>query len=261
MSLLRSTGMSWDGYVFAAVAIGATALWLALYRLPFRKARTRQRVRLAVASRTGLPGRYVFPILGTVIYLALGLAAAAAVMAFAGLDLLDLLAWRITAEGVGLLVLSAVGASALTAFAMSVLYAVRPAVDVPGAVTGVRWVQEILALPRGWRYAVPAISAAVEEFFFRGVFLGGLLAAGAPVWAAVAISGAVFAAGQVLLTESALQATVLALSSVVLAVVCGLLTAVEGSVLPAIVVHASFAGYYTQTSARRAAPAPAAVPR
>jgi hypothetical protein len=216
---------------------------------------------LAVASRTNVPGRYVFPILGTVIYLTLGVLASLAVTSAGGVRVTGLLGWRITPQGVGLLLLTAVGASALTAFAMSVLYTVRPRVDVPGAVTGVRWISEILALPRFWRYAVPATSAAVEEFFFRGAFLGGLLATGAPIWAAIAISGAVFTLGQVLLTETALQATVLALSSAVLAVMCGLLVAVEDSVLPAIVVHASFAAYYTQTSASRAAPVAAAVPR
>ncbi|MEV4133809.1 CPBP family glutamic-type intramembrane protease [Dactylosporangium sp. NPDC049742] len=253
--------MTRDAAVFAAVAVAATAAWLALYRLPFRRNRTRQRVRLAVASRTGLPGRYVFPILGTLVYLAGGVLASILVMYWGGLDLAALLAWHVTPHDVGLLVLTAAGASALTAFAMSMLYAVRPRTDVPGAVTGVRWITEILALPRAWRYIVPATSAAVEEFYFRGVFLGGLLASDTPVWAAIAISGATFTVGQVLLTETALQATVLALSSVVLAVVCGLLVIVEGSVLPAIAVHASFAAYYTQTSARRVAPVAAAVPR
>ncbi|MET7427133.1 CPBP family intramembrane glutamic endopeptidase [Dactylosporangium sp. NPDC005555] len=253
--------MTRDAAVFAAIATAATAVWLALYRLPLRRPRTRQRVRLAVATRTGLPGRYVFPILGTLIYLAGGVLASIAVMYAGDVSLAGLLAWRVTPHGIGLLLLTAVGASALTAFAMSTLYALRPRIDVPGAVTTVRWITEILALPRLWRYAVPATSAVVEEFFFRGAFLGGLLATGTPVWAAIAISGAVFTLGQVLLTETALQATVLALSSVVLAVVCGLLVVVQGSVLPAIVVHASFAAYYTQTSARRAAPVAAAVPR
>ncbi|BCB75558.1 hypothetical protein GCM10022251_28280 [Phytohabitans flavus] len=253
--------MTRDGVVFTAIALAATVVWLALYRLPFRRNRTRQRIRMAVAGRTGLPSKYVFPVLGTVIYLVGGILASVVLLWAGDLGLGGLLAWHVTPHSVGLLLLTAIGASALTAFAMSTLYTVRPGIDVPGAVSSVRWITEILALPRQWRYAVPAASAVVEEFFFRGVFLGGLLATGTPVWAAIAISGAAFTIGQVLLTETALQATVLALSSVVLAVVCGLLVAVEGSVLPAIAVHASFAAYYTQTSARRAAPVAAAVPR
>ena len=56
------------------------------------------------------------------------------------------------------------------------------------------------------------VAPFVEELFFRGVFLVGLLAHGAPVWAAVGLSGAVFVAGQVLLTERALAALVLGYS-------------------------------------------------
>lgn len=241
------------GWAFATLATAVTAIWLALYRLPLRDPRTRQRVRLSVSSATGLPARYVFPIVGTAIYLITGALAAVALTLAGEVPLAEVLRWHVTPLGVAVTLLAMVGASALTAFAMSLVYAVRPTVDVPAAVTGVRWVQEIAVLPRRWRWIVPMTSAAIEEFFFRGVFLTGLLAAGSSVWAAIAVSGVVFTAGQVLLTEQRLQALVLAVSSVVLAVVCGLLVVVEGSVLPAILVHASFAGYYTNSSMRAGA--------
>jgi membrane protease YdiL (CAAX protease family) len=245
--------VSGDVGLFSGFAVVVTAAWLGLYRLPFADPRRRQRVRLAVASRTSLPAKYVFPILGTVVYLTLGLAAAA-VLAWRGdVDLLAVLSWEVSWAGIGNTLLAAAGASALTSFAMSLLYAVAPRVDVPAAVSGVRWVQEILVLPRRWRWTVPMISAAVEEFVFRGVLLAGLLAAAAPVWLAIVVSGLIFTAAQVLLTETRLQAFVLAAASVVLSLVCGLLTIVEASVLPALLVHASFAGYYTNTSVQRAA--------
>lgn len=238
-----------EGWWFAAVATAAAAGWLALYRLPLSRPRTRQRFRLAVASRTGLPARYVFPVVGTAIYLLTGLLAIAVVAWWGGVPLGAALAWRVSLPEVGLTLLVALGAAAMTGFAMSVLYAVRPRVDVPAAVSGVGWIREILALPRQWRWLVPMSSAAVEELFFRGVFLLGLLASGTPPWLAIALSGAVFVLGQVLLTEQVLAATVLGLSSVVLSVLCGLLVVVTGSVLPAIIVHSSFAGYYTNMGA------------
>ncbi|GIH02941.1 hypothetical protein Rhe02_10080 [Rhizocola hellebori] len=239
--------------LFAVAAIGLTAAWLAAYRLPFADPRTRQRVRLAISSLTGLPARYVFSILGTVIYLVLGGAAAYALLRVGRLNPVDLLAWRISGEGAALTLLAGIGASALTAFAMSVLHALPGRADVPTTVADVRWIQEIVVLPRPWRSLIPGISGALEEFYFRGVMLFGLLATGFPVWAALVFTGAVFTAGQVALTESRMQATVLAISSIVLSVVCGLLTVVEGSVLPAILIHASFAGYYTNMSVRRTA--------
>ncbi|MEV0733032.1 CPBP family intramembrane glutamic endopeptidase [Polymorphospora sp. NPDC050346] len=243
------TGQVW---LFAGLSVVVTAAWLALYRLPFADPRRRQRIRLAVASRTNLPAKYVFPILGTVIYLALGLLAAAVLARLGDVDVVGVLSWDVSWAGIGRTLLAVVGASALTSFAMSMLYAFAPRVDVPGAVSGVRWVQEILVLPRRWRWSVPMVSAAVEEFVFRGVLLAGLLVAGAPAWLAVVVSGLIFTTAQVLLTEQRLQAFVLAVSSIVLSLVCGLLTIVEASVLPALLVHASFAGYYTNTSAQRA---------
>nr|MDT0656837.1 hypothetical protein [Micromonospora sp. DSM 115978] len=239
---------------FAAPAVLCAAIWLAAYRLPLRRPRTRQRFRLAVASRTGLPGRYVFPIAGTAIYLLLGLLAAVVAGVASDAAWLGLLRWRVDLDGIAVLLLAMLGAATLTAFAVSVLYAARPTVDVPGAVGGVRWIQEVMALPSRWRWLVPAASAGVEEFYFRGVFLGGLLVAGASAWSAIALSGLAFVVGQVLLTEQRLQALVLGLSSVVVSVVGGLLVVVEESVLPAIIVHASFAAFYTSSSSRRGAP-------
>jgi hypothetical protein len=241
------------GAAFAGAAILITAAWLAAYRLPFANPRTRQRVRLRISSLTGIPPRYVFSILGTFIYLALGVAALLALARLGELNPLNLLAWKISGEGAALTLLAGIGASALTAFAMTVLHSLPGRADVPATVSDVRWIQEIVALPGPWRTLIPGISGALEEFYFRGVMLFGLFATGLPVWAALVLTGLVFTAGQVALTESRMQATVLAISSIVLSVVCGLLTVVEGSVLPAILIHASFAGYYTNMSVRRAA--------
>ena len=241
------TGEAWR---FAAMAAAAAALWLVVYRVPLRKPRTRQRFRLAVSSVTGLPGRYVFPVVGTAIYLVAGALAVAAVTGVGAAPLGAALRWRPDAASVALTALVAVGAAGATGFAMSLLYAVRPTVDVPGAVAGVGWIREILALPPRWRWVVPMASAAVEELFFRGVFLLGLLAHGATVPAAVALSGAAFVVGQVVLTERGLAALVLGVSAAVLAVLCGLLVVVAGSVVPAVIVHSSFAGFYTNLGTR-----------
>jgi len=243
--------MTAQAWTFAAVATAATAGWLAGYRLPLRTPRARQRFRLWVATVSGIPARYVFPIIGTAIYLAAGIAAAAVALLASAAAPGEILGWEVSPTGVALTLLAVVGANSLTAFAMSVVYAVRPTVDVPGAVTGVLWIREVLVLPRQWRWIVPAASAAVEEFFFRGVFVIGLVAAGASPWTAIAIAGAIFTLTQALLTETRLAALVLAVSSAVLSVVCGLLVVIEQSVLPAIVVHAAFAGYYTASSAQR----------
>jgi hypothetical protein len=226
----------------------AAVLWLAAYRLPLRSARRRQRVRLAIASRTGIPARYALPIAGTATYLSLGLLAVAGVAAVSGVDLARLLAWRPSLPGLALVPVAVLGAHALTGFAMTFIRTVSPRADIAGAVTGVRWVQQTLELPGRWRWIVPMVSGGLEEYFFRGVALAALAGAGLPLWACVLVSGALFTAGQTLLASGPLSALVLAVSSVVLSIVGGALTVCEGSALPAMLVHASFAGYYTRSA-------------
>lgn len=243
--------MTTQAWSFFALATAGAVLWLAVYRLPLAQPRRRQRFRLAVSSVTGIAPRYVFPVVGTLIYLLAGAAAVVAVVGWGGVPIGETLAWQVGARDLAATVLVAVGAATITAFAMSLVYAVRPGVDVPGAVAGVGWIREVMALPVRWRWTVPMASAGVEELYFRGVVLAGLLAHGAAGWPAVALSGAVFVLGQVVLTEQRLAALVLGVSSVVLSVLCGVLVVVTGSVVPAVLVHASFAGFYTNLGTRR----------
>jgi hypothetical protein len=188
------------------------------------------------------------PVLGTASYLACGLLAIGILVSVSRLSLANLLTWDVTVQGAAVTLLAMVGAHSLTGFAMSVVYAVRPTLDIAASVTDVPWVREVSVLGRYWRWAIPMVSAAVEEFFFRGVFLLGLIAAGAPAWWAIFLSGVVFTTGQVIMTENRVQAMVMGLSSITLSIVGGLLVLAVGSVLPAVIVHASFAGYYTRTS-------------
>lgn len=243
--------MTTAAWIHLVVAVSAAALWLAVYRLPFKNPRTRQRFRLAVSSRLNVPPRQVFPIFGTVFYLVAGIAAIALVSAVSGIDVWQILSWNVSLHGLALTGFAFFGACCLTGFAMSLVYLFRPGVDVPAAVNDVAWIREVMALPARWRWLAPTTSAAVEEMFFRGVLMFGLLAAGAPAWTALAASALVFTVGQTLLTENRLQALVLATSSVVLSTVGGLLLIVEDSVLPAILVHAAFAGFYVDGGSRR----------
>ncbi len=234
----------------ALVALVA-ALWLAAYRLPLRSARRRQRLRLAIASHTTIPARYALPIAGTVAYLGLGVLAVLAVAGVSGVRLVPLLAWRPSLRGLALVVLAVLGAHALTGFAMTLVRTLSPRADIAAAVTGVRWIQQTLELPGRWRWIVPMVSGGLEEYFFRGVAIAALDAAGLPLWACVAVTGVLFTVGQTILASGPLAALVLAVSSVVLSTVGGLLTICAGSALPAMVVHASFAGYYTRSAFTR----------
>lgn len=54
-----------------------------------------------------------------------------------------------------------------------------------------------------------------------------------------------FLYGQVILTETKIQALVLTIASIVISVVGGLLFVYCKSIIPPIVMHASFAGFYS----------------
>ena len=240
-------------YACAGLMTAAVVAWLAIYRLPLRSPTRQRRLVLWAVSRTRVPARLVLPVVGTILYLGAGISIGLAVAAASGVSAWRVLAWHPSARGVALIVLAMLGANALTGFATYVLLLLRPHVDIAASVSDVRWIRSVLALPGRWRWIVPMISAAVEEAFFRGIVLAGLMRAGAPAWAAVVISGALFVATQTVLTSNPVAATVLATSSVVLATIGGLLTLITGSALPAIVVHASFAGYYTSAAMRSGA--------
>lgn len=237
--------MTQQAWIHLGVGCLAAAIWLAVYRLPLAAPRRRQKFKLAVSSATGMPPRLVFPIVGTLIYLVGAALAIAAVMMTTGPSFADVVPVDVGWSVIPITVLAITGSAAITAFAMSVLYSVRPTLDVASSVSSVGWISQILVLPVQWRWLVPMSSAAFEEFFFRGVLCGGMMVAGAEPWAAILWSGLAFTIGQVLLTERPLQAVVLAVSSVVISIVGGLLLIVTGSVIPAIVMHASFAGFYT----------------
>ncbi|MER8186878.1 CPBP family glutamic-type intramembrane protease [Kitasatospora sp. NPDC094015] len=236
---------------FAALATAVVAGWLALYRLPFDDPARRRRTALWLAGRTGLRPETAFAVFGTAVYLVLGTAALAALLAATPLALRPLFA--APSPGMLLALLLAVfGTSSANILCVSLLYRADPRVDVPGEIARIQWIASILALPRQARWIVPALAALFEEVLFRGVVLLGLGALGAGPLAALLFSSCLFAAGQVALVSTRVQAYVLGTSSLTLGVVGGLLTTATGVLLPALVLHMSFAGFYTNLSAASA---------
>ncbi|WP_371493733.1 CPBP family intramembrane metalloprotease [Kitasatospora sp. NBC_00374] len=236
---------------FAALATAVVAGWLALYRLPFNDPARRRRTALWLADRTGLRPEAAFAVFGTAVYLVLGALALAVLLTATPLTLHQL--FGVPAPGMLLALLLAVfGTSSANILCVSLLYRADPRVDVPGEIARIRWIASILALPRHYRWVVPAAAALFEEVLFRGAVLMGLAALGSGPLLALAVSTCLFAAGQVALVSTRVQAYVLGTSSLTLGVVGGLLTVATGGVLPALVLHMSFAGFYTNLSAASA---------
>jgi hypothetical protein len=237
--------------VLAAGMLVSAAVWLGLFRVTYLTVRIHNRIGLWIGGLVGLPGPYAFSIAATVWYVVLGVAVAAVVGHLAARPFLGPLVHRLPPSAALAVGLGILGAFSLTAAAMTVISAVRPSVDVATAVSKVRWIEGIMRLPAAWRWVVPMIGASVEEYVFRGVMYPALLAHGVGRLPAFAVATGLFTAEQIGLTENLVQAIVIGISSLVVGGICTLLWNQYHSVVPAIAVHASFAGFYTSLSWRR----------
>lgn len=230
--------------IYALWCCVAVASWLALYRLPFADASRRRRTALWLADRSGGHPDAAFAVFATALYLGLGLAVLFALAVSAHLSAQQFIGTLMPSDALSLL-LALFGTSSLNILCVSLLYRARPTVDVPGEIARIRWIASILTLPGPARWAVPAAAAVVEELVFRGAVFLGLGASGAGFALACAVSTAIFAIGQIVLVSTPVQAYVMGTSSLTLGLVGCLLVAGTGSILPAVVLHASFAGFYT----------------
>lgn len=236
------------GLRFMLISTGVMLAWIGAFRLPFRSPARRHQIGLWLSDRTGLRADAAFAAFGTVLYLGLGML------------ILLLLNWSTpipwssfgqvrSAAVIPLTLLGIAGTSSLNALCMSIFYRVNPHADVPGEVARIQWIASTLALPRPVRWLVPALAAMVEELVFRGAIFLGIGAAGGSLWEAIVFSTVLFAAGQVLMVSTRTQVLIMAVSSCTLGFVGTLLVAASGSIVPALIVHMSFAGFYTNMSA------------
>ena len=232
---------------YALLSLGAVAAWLAVYRLPFGDAARRRRVALWLADRTGRHPDAAFAVFATVLYLGLGVIVLVVLAMSADLAAGDLIG-SVHAVTFPAFLLALFGTSSLNILSVSLLYRAKPTVDVPGEISRIRWIASILALPRANRWIIPATAALVEELVFRGVIFVGLGSLGSGFVVACTVSTLMFVAGQVVLVSTPVQAYVMGSSSVALGVVGCLLTAATGSIVPAVLLHTSFAGFYTNMS-------------
>lgn len=114
------------------------------------------------------------------------------------------------------------------------------------------WMVGLQQLPRGAAPWAAALGGAVEELFYRGVLLTILIVSGMAPPIAILAAGSLFLVQQILQVQTRFQAMVLAAACLAISLVGGLLVVVTGSVIPAVVSHASFVVFYV---GRQLAPA------
>lgn len=144
--------------------------------------------------------------------------------------------------------LSILGASRLNTFCVSVLYRIRSTVDIPGEIARIQWIASVMTMRARVRWAIPAAGAFVEELVFRGGIFLDLSSAGAPCAVAAIASSLLSCAGQVVLLSTPVQIYIMASASLTLGIVGYLLVATMGNLIPTLLLHTSFAAYYTNMS-------------
>jgi len=179
------------------------------------------------------------------IYYGFGLVAASLFLIVFGLRTSTLISFSVA--HLGLAVLGAIGEISLTSLLVD-LTCRATGQGGPEQFVEVReipWIKGLLQLPPSVVPFAAALGGIVEEVFFRGVLLriltDKLLVA--PL-AAVAITGALFCVQQLIQIRTAFQAMVICCSCVAISFVGGLLVVLTGSLVPAVLSHASFVVFF-----------------
>lgn len=239
-----------NGALFTAALLGLVAAWSLAFRLPFRSQGRRQRTSLWLADHLGGTPGASFALFGTVEYALLAGVTAVSLVLLVPDGRLSLLAWagRPTPTVSAAILLAVLGAFSVTGLATSALFLVDPTVDLAREVGSLRWIESAASLGR-WHLTVPIAGAMAEELLFRGVALSLAQASLSGGWA-VLVTAAAFALQQGLLVETAPQLWILVSSALVIGVLGGLLCLVMGSVLPGMVLHLSFVGFFSSKKGR-----------
>jgi membrane protease YdiL (CAAX protease family) len=248
---------------FLVAALAAALLWGRTLWYLDERSRAFHRLVLFTLGYTRRRSSEVRTLLLSGIYYGLGLLIALAFAAAYGLRPGALFSVR--PPHLGLALLGVVGEISLADLLVG-LGARFPAVSGPGGperfaeLRQIPWMEGLYALPPAAVPVAAALGGVVEELLFRGVLLAiltGVLGVGP--WAAVALSGALFLLEQLLQVRTRFQAMVIGSGCLAISLVGGLLVVVTGSVLPALLCHASFVLFFLPRGGGAAAGARPAV--
>lgn len=241
------------GALAGALAVAAilSVGWGRLLGHLYERSDAFRRATFAAAGYSTRPPSEVRAVMLAVVYYGAGLLASL-VMAF-GFDLsaaalVTLLPWHVWMVPLGV-----VGEISLAALFVDLACRLtRTPADRFLEIREIPWMVGLQQLPRGTAPWAAAFGGAVEELFYRGVLLTILIGAGMAPPVAVLAAGALFLLQQLLQVKTRFQAMVLGAACAAISLVGGLLVVATGSVIPAVLSHASFVIFYV---GRQLAPA------
>lgn len=227
---------------------GCLFIWLFLFKLSYKSMHIKNKITLFMSSVFGLPASYSYSIFATLLYCLLPILSSLAVSRLGGVYIPGLFAAPLSLALITMTVLGVAACMSLLAVFVLITQKIRPNIQIAAEMANIKWIQGVFQAPAKIAWLLPLLSASFEEIFFRGVFFSALMLSGAdPLHALGAVTFA-FILNQTLLADTITQRVIMVFSSIAISVVGGVLFLASGSIIPSIIMHASFAGFYTSGS-------------
>jgi len=231
--------------LFLALAVVVSVAWgLALRYFDERSQALRRAVFFALGFTRRSPSEVRALFLSTIYY---GFGLLASLLCAAAFGLGPAALFSFAAAHIPLVVLGIVGQISLTSLLVDLICRVtgqgRP--EQFAEVQEIPWIKGLRELPAATVPAAAALGGVIEELFFRGVLLRIMTdeLRVAPL-AAVAIVGGLFCLEQLLQVRTPFQALLIGAGCVAISSIGGLLVVLTGSVVPAVLCHASFVVFH-----------------
>jgi membrane protease YdiL (CAAX protease family) len=232
--------------VFLAGASAASFAWGKILWYCNERSSLFRRSLFFTLSLTRARPRAVQSVLLGAIYYSFGLIIAALFAAVCRVPVFHLVSWA----GVRwpIFVLGIIAAISLSGLLVELGYRVparRASEQVAEEVSEIPWIKGIEQLPAVAVPLLAALGGALEELFFRGVLFWAMIHRfDFSATAAIAIAAFLFCGQQVLQVRTLSQALLMTWSCLSISLIGALLVLLSGSVMPAILCHASFALFW-----------------
>ena len=230
------------------IAFVMLAVWMLCYKKSYDNPRLRKRITMWLGTYFPRNPKMVYYFIVFVIYLGLPVLFGWLLTKYAGVPFSNVFLISSTINPIYLIVVGFIGGVTMSIFATNMMLAVNPKMDIPNNINKVTWIEETLVFPKKIVWLFPFLSASAEEFFFRGACFLSMLAVGVPVVWAVAVVTVMFIANQIYLVDNAVQAAVIGAGSLFISIIGCLIVLITGSVLPSMIVHAVYAGFFVSSN-------------
>ncbi len=224
------------------------SVWLYIFRLSYSSFYFKNRIKLTLSSLFGIPVTYAFSVFETVIYCTLPLLSTIIIAIVGDIRISDLFGKVHVGHMLIITSLATISAMSIMAILLIFVMSAHKNIDISTEMSKVRWISGINVFPRKVAWIIPMISACFEEVFFRGAFFNSLIHAGLNIGVTTGIVTLAFVINQCILADTLNQRIILGTSSFAISVVGCIAYLSCGSLIPSLVMHASFAGFYTNVN-------------